>query len=154
MPDWVSRCSRRSWGRLPMLAGNIFVVILLVLVCANVASLAIARRSARERETAIRLALGAGRARIVREHLAETAVCATLSRFLQVTVSPTRISIVRGEKAKSRIATPRVAAMMTLGERGVGMKRSRVGEVLLAEGLKRRPGRDPVRGAGGPAVRT
>ena len=48
------------------------VSCLLLLVCANVASLAIARTTARARDTAIRLALGAGRVRIVREHLAES----------------------------------------------------------------------------------
>src|SRR5687767_15884168 len=57
---------------------------LLLLVCANVASLAIARRSARAREAAIRLALGAGRTRLVREHLAETALCAVLTAFVAI----------------------------------------------------------------------
>ena len=55
---------------------------LLLLVCANVASLAIARRVVRARETAIRLALGAGRTRIVSEHLAETALCGVLTAIV------------------------------------------------------------------------
>ena len=60
------------------------VLGLLLLVCANVASLAVARGAARAREHAIRLALGAGRARIVREHFAETALCAMLTMGLAV----------------------------------------------------------------------
>jgi predicted permease len=57
---------------------------LLLLVCANVASLAIARRSAGAREAAIRLALGAGRTRLVREHLAETTFCAVLTAVVAI----------------------------------------------------------------------
>ena len=73
---------RSSRTELLLVFGAVFG--LLLLVCANVASLAIARRSARERETAIRLALGAGRTRIVREHLAETAVCAALTAMVAI----------------------------------------------------------------------
>ena len=73
---------RSSRIELLLVFGAVFC--LLMLVCANVASLAIARSAARARETAIRFAIGAGRARIVREHLAETALCAALTALLAV----------------------------------------------------------------------
>ncbi|HEX8029774.1 MAG TPA: ABC transporter permease [Vicinamibacterales bacterium] len=60
---------------------------LLLLVCANVASLAIARSISRAREIAIRLALGAGRSRIVREHAAEAAVCAVLAAVVALALT-------------------------------------------------------------------
>ena len=73
---------RSSRTELLLVFGAVFC--LLLLVCANVASLAIARRAARAREMAIRLALGAGRTRIVREHLAETALCAVLTALVAI----------------------------------------------------------------------
>ncbi len=60
---------------------------LLLLVCANVASLAIARRAARAREIAIRFAIGAGRTHIVRAHLAETALCAVLTALVAIVLT-------------------------------------------------------------------
>ena len=73
---------RTSRTELLLVFGAVFC--LLLLVCANVASLAIARRTARAREMAIRLALGAGRTRILREHLAETALCAVLTALVAI----------------------------------------------------------------------
>jgi putative ABC transport system permease protein len=115
--------------RLPLLLLSGAVGLLLFIVCANVASLLLARAATRAREFAVRAALGAGRSRLLRQLLTESTLLSLLGGALGLLLA---WAALRGIRTATALDLPRSSEIhLDLGVLGFALSLSVLTGILF-----------------------
>jgi putative ABC transport system permease protein len=109
--------------REPLLALLTAVGVVVLIACANVANLLLVRASVRDKEIAIRIALGAGRGRLVRQMLAESLILSIAGGALGVLLAYVAIQPIQTLSAGSipRVQSVTIDATVLLFAFGVSV---------------------------------
>lgn len=94
---------------LPLMVLTIAVGLVLLLACSNVAHMLLARAATRQKEIALRAALGAGRARVIRQLLAESMLLAGLGAAAGLLLA------LLGTRALIALSPPNLPRLDTVG---------------------------------------
>ena len=160
LPAATGRSQLRTAFSVPLIALMTMVAVVLLIACVNVANLLMARASTQQQEVTVRLALGAGRFRLVRQRLTESLVLAGAGTLvgLGLAMSATRLLIGMlpedaGGSALSAAVDVRVAgfavALALATAIGVGLGPALRTTAFTAAAL--RPGTNRVLGGGSAA---
>jgi predicted permease len=125
LPAAAGRSDLRQRLEQPLLVLLAATGLVLLLACLNVANLCLARAYARRSETALRLAVGASRGRIVRELLVQSAILAALGALAGTLAAPLvasgLLSFLPQDVDLSPSVNPRVFAFALLVALGTGL---------------------------------